>query len=190
MRRYLVAIGGNVPFEGHSGEKLLQPVVELIKSDSSFRANPHTFIQSPWYRTPAFPAGSGPDFVNGALALESPLEPHIFLENLHAIETRFGRERADRWGARTVDLDLIACDDAIFPNHETWAHWYNLPLARQLGETPDELILPHPRLQNRAFVLVPLNDIAPDWRHPVLDKNIAEMHAELTETDRAEVRLL
>ncbi|WP_338101525.1 2-amino-4-hydroxy-6-hydroxymethyldihydropteridine diphosphokinase [Pseudooceanicola onchidii] len=182
---HLVALGGNLPSNGLKSENLLQSVVEEVRR----RLGPEVAM-SHWYRTPAFPAGSGPDFVNGALSHASTLNPVDFLAELHGIEQHFGRIRQDRWGPRTVDLDLIASGNVILPDRATWQHWHDLPHARQTAETPDTLILPHPRMQDRGFVLVPLMDIAPDWRHPVLGRTIAEMHADLTEDDLAGVERL
>ncbi len=145
---------------------------------------------SRWYATPAFPVGSGPDFINAAIALQNDAPPIEVLSHLHRIERMFGRERTLRWGPRTLDLDLIAADDMILPDLTTWRHWHDLPADRQSADTPEQLILPHPRLQDRAFVLVPLMDIAPDWVHPALRRSIAEMHADLTAEDLEGVRIL
>lgn len=139
------------------------------------------------YATPAFPAGAGPDFVNAAMAVFTTLPPSALLEHLHRIEAAAGRERTKRWGQRTLDLDLIAVGDAILPDAETYAYWRDLSLQDQLIETPDQLILPHPRMQDRAFVLVPLCDVAPDWRHPLLGRSVARICADLPLAARAEV---
>ena len=99
------------------------------------------------YRTA--PIGGPPDqppYVNAALALRTALEPRALLGVLLDIERAAGRVRRERWGPRVLDLDLLAVDD------------------RRI-DTPD-LVLPHPRLLERAFVLAPLSDVAPDWRHP------------------------
>ena len=103
---------------------------------------------------------------------------------LHAIESDFGRERRQRWGQRVLDMDLIAAGDFVMPNEKSQAEWRNLPLEKQKELAPDELILPHPRLQDRAFVLVPLAQIAPDWLHPLTDLTVVEMR------DRLEPQLL
>jgi len=80
-----------------------------------------------------------------------------------------------RWGRRTLDLDIIAIGETVLPDAETQDAWRALPLDEQIEKTPDHLILPHPRVQDRAFVLVPLADVAPDWVHPRLGCSVAEM---------------
>lgn len=139
------------------------------------------------YATPAFPEGAGPDFVNAAMAIFTTLAPADLLEHLHRIEAAAGRERTKRWGQRTLDLDLIAVGDMVMPDHDTYAYWRDLPLRDQLIETPEQLILPHPRMQDRAFVLVPLCDVAPEWPHPLLGRSVAEICADLPLAARAEV---
>lgn len=142
------------------------------------------------YRTPCFPAGTGSDFVNAAATVTCTLSPNELLTLLHLVESRLGRVRDTRWGARTLDIDLIAMGDWVFPDPETFQQWYDLPPIRQAEIAPDQLILPHPRMHQRAFVLIPLADVAPDWRHPVLGLTVAEMVLRLPETDRDAVKPL
>ncbi len=143
--------------------------------------------KSSLYRTPAFPAGSGPDFVNAAFSVETDLNPREVLACLHDAEKRFGRVRQQRWAARTLDLDLIAYENQILPDLSTYSYWAELPLEEQQKKAPEELVLPHPRLHERAFVLVPLNDIAPDWVHPVTGKSVSQMLKSLPKSAKAEV---
>jgi 2-amino-4-hydroxy-6-hydroxymethyldihydropteridine diphosphokinase len=110
--------------------------------------------QSSWYQTA--PVGPPqPDYLNGCALLEVQLTPQELLETLLKIEVQFGRVRQERWGPRTLDLDLLLFDDLIL-------------------ETPS-LQLPHPRMIERAFVLVPLAEIAPNWVEPVSGKAIAQL---------------
>jgi 2-amino-4-hydroxy-6-hydroxymethyldihydropteridine diphosphokinase len=142
---------------------------------------------SPFYATPCFPAGAGPDYVNAAVALKWDRTAKEVLTALHRIEAELGRSRVQRWGQRTVDLDLIAIGDQVMPDAQTFAHWRDLPLDQQMKEAPDQLILPHPRMQDRAFVLVPLADVAPDWVHPVSGLSVVQMRDALDPAVRAEV---
>ena len=143
------------------------------------------------FATPAFPAGSGPDFVNAAVAVETDLPPEAILALLHEIEAETGRERRERWAARTLDLDLIALGDLMRPDRETLSHWIDLPLDQQMQQTPDRLLLPHPRMQDRAFVLVPLSEVVPaGWRHPLTGHSVDEMLTALPEAEKAGVRPL
>jgi 2-amino-4-hydroxy-6-hydroxymethyldihydropteridine diphosphokinase len=104
----------------------------------------HLLARSADYRTPPWGIEEQPAFVNLCIAVETGLTPHALLERAQAVELALGRDRAreQRWGPRPVDIDLLAYDDMIL-------------------QEPD-LTLPHPRLFDRAFVLVPLAEIAPD----------------------------
>lgn len=144
---------------------------------------------SEFYRTPAFPKGAGPDFINCAVLCETMRSANQILETLHNIEKQLGRVRSLRWGQRSIDLDLIAHHGEIAPDLETLQGWIDLPLDQQMQRTPEHLLLPHPRLQDRAFVLRPMADIAPHWRHPVLGFSTLEMLANLPQMDRDEISL-
>ena len=147
---------------------------------------------SRFFATPCFPAGAGPDYVNAAAVLEiaPQTDAASTLAVLHRVEAQFGRKRETRWGMRTLDLDLLGLGDSALPDAETQDGWRNLDPALQARRAPDLLILPHPRLQDRAFVLVPLADVAPGWVHPRTGRSVAEMLAALPEADRAEVKPL
>jgi 2-amino-4-hydroxy-6-hydroxymethyldihydropteridine diphosphokinase len=110
--------------------------------------------RSHWYQTVAV-GPPQPDFLNGCALVRVSLSPQALLETLLETETRLGRVRHQRWGPRTLDLDLLLYDDLIL----------NTPALQ----------LPHPRMYERAFVLVPLAEIAPDWVEPVSGKAIAEL---------------
>jgi 2-amino-4-hydroxy-6-hydroxymethyldihydropteridine diphosphokinase len=142
---------------------------------------------SRFFRTPCFPAGAGPDYVNACAAVRATIAPAALLQRLHRIERNFGRERRQRWGSRSLDLDLLAAGDAVLPDEVTQTGWRTLPQDDRTRSAPPELILPHPRLQDRGFVLVPLCDVAPDWRHPLLDATARAMRDALAVGARAEI---
>jgi 2-amino-4-hydroxy-6-hydroxymethyldihydropteridine diphosphokinase len=118
------------------------------------------------------------------LQISADFNAQSVLEILHRVENRFGRKREQRWGMRTLDLDLLALDDSVVPDATIQAQWRDLVAADQMRQAPDQLILPHPRLQDRAFVLVPLADVVPTWRHPTLGQTVVEMRDALPQADR------
>jgi 2-amino-4-hydroxy-6-hydroxymethyldihydropteridine diphosphokinase len=183
MTAALIALGANMPAAGREPASTLRRALELLG------AAPGLSVArvSRWYRTPAWPPGSGADFVNGAAALTGAIAPGALLAQLHEVEDRLGRARSLRWGPRVCDLDLLGIGDLILPDRETVERWMALPPEAAAAETPDRLILPHPRLHERAFVLVPLTDIAPEWRHPVLDRSVAELRANVPPERLAEI---
>ena len=136
MASALIALGGNV---GDVRARFDAAVDAICR-----QAAATLMARSADYETPPWGGVAQPTFINACIAIETERDPQTLLGALHAIERMFGRDRAQetRWGPRTLDLDLIAYDDFAL-------------------DTP-ELTLPHPRLFERAFVLVPLAEIAPD----------------------------
>ncbi|PSB24247.1 2-amino-4-hydroxy-6-hydroxymethyldihydropteridine diphosphokinase [Stenomitos frigidus] len=110
--------------------------------------------RSHWYHTKAV-GPPQPDYLNGCALLQVTLTPQALLEALLQTEANFGRLRRERWGARTLDLDLLLFDDVIL----------NTPALQ----------IPHPRMIERAFVLVPLAEIAPNWIEPISGNAIATL---------------
>jgi 2-amino-4-hydroxy-6-hydroxymethyldihydropteridine diphosphokinase len=123
---------------------------------------------SPMYASQAWPDPRDPPYVNAVARLETSLAPETLMRELEAVETKFGRIRARLNAPRTLDIDLLD---------------YN-GLVRELAPT-----LPHPRMGARAFVLIPLGDIAPRWRHPVSGATIGELIAALPKAEQTLQRL-
>ncbi len=182
VQHALVAFGSNKHL---SGKDPLATVREAAAALTS--AGMVIRRMSRWFGSPAFPPGTGPDYVNAAALVEVREGAAEVLARLHGIEAQFGRERALRWGQRVLDLDLLAVEDQVLPDAVTQGAWRDLPLQAQKLRAPDQLILPHPRLQDRAFVLVPLADVAPEWRHPVLGLTVLQMLDRLNPADIAAV---
>lgn len=180
---HLVALGSNATEREHSNAELLKQAVAEIKAEGLA-----TRRLSRLYSTPAFPAGAGPDFVNAALVVESPLPPEEVLAILHRVEASMGRVRRERWGQRVIDLDLLASGERVLPDEAALRDWMALPLDEQMRRAPDRLILPHPRMHERGFVLVPLADVAPDWVHPLTGQSVRAMLAALDPAEIAAIR--
>jgi 2-amino-4-hydroxy-6-hydroxymethyldihydropteridine diphosphokinase len=175
-----IAMGGNLPFAGRAPEVTIGEAMTALGA-----AGLPVLMQSRLFRTPCFPVGAGPDYINGVAVLDGgDLTANQILAKLHSVEAMFGRARQQRWGGRTLDLDLLAIADSIMPDLATFASWHDLPAAEQILRAPSELILPHPRLHQRAFVLIPFEDVAPVWVHPVLKKSVRQMCAGLAQSDR------
>ena len=120
--------------------------------------------RSRWYASAPAPPSDQPDFVNGVARLATDLAPAALLALLQGIEARLGRRRGPRNAARVIDLDLL--------------DWRGRVVGRPAGDA-GRLVLPHPRLHERAFVLLPLQEVAPGWRHPVTGAPIERILAGL-----------
>lgn len=177
----LIALGSNLPSPTGSVPETVSFAFELLGQCESFQV----VSRSRFYKTPAYPPGSGPEFVNAAVCIATTASPSEILAQLHRIEAELGRVRNTRWEARVLDLDLLAIESLILPDTAELDRWMNLSESDQMGQAPDQLILPHPRMQDRGFVLVPLADIAPDWVHPRLKLSVREMLARLPAADLA-----
>lgn len=141
-----IALGSNL---GDSEKTLNQAIITLNDIEGIEIIN-----HSQWYQTK--PLGPPqPDYLNGCAIIKTTLNPHELLKTLLDIEQKFGRERKERWGARTLDLDIIFYGDLIL-------------------NTP-ELEIPHPRMRERIFVLEPLAEIVPHWCDPVTGLTVSQL---------------
>ncbi len=152
----LIAVGANLA--GPGGKTALQSCEAAV---AAVRALPEmSFVAlSTWYRTAPIPNPDQPDYCNGVIRLEGEPDPAGLLMDLHLIEDRFGRTRDKPNEARTMDLDLIDLNGII--------------------RTDPPPVLPHPRAHSRAFVLRPILDVAPSWRHPTKHASVITLLAEL-----------
>lgn len=149
-----IALGGNL---GDSQRILLSAMTAIDQAQEI-----KMIARSPLYKTA--PVGPPqPDYLNACILVETSLTPRALLQQLLIIENQFGRVRQERWGARSLDLDLLLFSDQIV----------DLP----------GLTVPHPRLHERPFVLVPMMDIAPQWPHPIFGKTIAQLLDQLSMTE-------
>jgi 2-amino-4-hydroxy-6-hydroxymethyldihydropteridine diphosphokinase len=181
MPQAMIALGANVPPQKGSLAEALEGALQLLGNTRGIAI----LRRSRWYRTPAIPPGSGPDFLNGAALLETALAPEMLLAALHQTESEMGRIRPARWAPRTCDLDLIAVDDLVLPDRATLERWMALDLGKAQSLVPPRLILPHPRMQERSFVLAPMAEVAPDWRHPVTGLTVTGMLAARPTAERS-----
>jgi 2-amino-4-hydroxy-6-hydroxymethyldihydropteridine diphosphokinase len=155
----LLGLGGNLPSRqfGPPRSTLQAALAALEQRDVRVRR------RSRWYRSRPVPDDGQPWYVNGLAEIETTLPPEELLARVLELEAVFGRVRRRRWAPRVIDLDILAYHD-----HN---NWNAIP--------PVTPIVPHPRLHERAFVLAPLAELAPAWRHPVLERTAAELLAAL-----------
>ncbi|MEO1329471.1 MAG: 2-amino-4-hydroxy-6-hydroxymethyldihydropteridine diphosphokinase [Pseudomonadota bacterium] len=180
---WIIGLGGNTPSEAGDPAATLEAALGMF-GERGLRI----VARSQWWRSAAYPPGSGPDFANGVAAVEADGPLEALLAILHAIEAAWGRERRERYAPRPIDLDLICRGALTAPDAETARTWISLPKDQWTKRTPEQAILPHPRLQDRAFVLGPMREIAPDWRHPILGRTTEEMWRALPAEERAGAR--
>jgi 2-amino-4-hydroxy-6-hydroxymethyldihydropteridine diphosphokinase len=146
MAKAFLLIGGNL------GDRLLnleEAVVEIEKSAGNI------IRQSKVYETAAWGITGQPSFLNQAVSIQTQLAATPLLSTLLKIEQKLGRKRKLKFGPRLIDIDILFFDNEVI-------------------SSPD-LVIPHPELQNRRFALVPLHEIAPQLKHPILNKTVTEM---------------
>jgi len=149
----LIGIGGNLPSRFGPPQKGLPRALDILAAKGV------DILQcSPWYGAYAVPPSEQPDFVNAVVQIVAAMPPEELLQCLQSVEREFGRVRDMPNAARTLDLDLLAYNEVCLDNG---------------------VQVPHPRLHLRAFVLAPLRDIAPHWRHPLLNLTASELFAAL-----------
>ena len=153
----LIALGANLP--GPAGPPAATLRAALVRLEER---GVKILSVSSFYETPAWPDPGQPAYVNAVAAVETTLQPVELLTLLHGVETDFGRLRSAPNAPRTLDIDLLDHDGTI---------------------TAGAVTLPHPRIAERSFVLVPLAQVAPDWRHPVTGEGVAGLLARLPDRD-------
>ena len=157
----LIALGANLPSPAGEPQQTLDAALKRLEASGV-----RIIARSGWYRTAPVPVSDQPWFVNGVVRVETGLQPAALLALVRQVELEFGRERTLRNAARTLDLDIVDYDGRI--------------------ENTPELTLPHPRMQDRAFVLLPLAEIAPGWRHPILARTVESLILALPSEQKAE----
>jgi 2-amino-4-hydroxy-6-hydroxymethyldihydropteridine diphosphokinase len=158
MQAILIALGANLASTAGPPEETLRAALRELS-----RAGVRIADVSPFYRTQAWPDPTDPPFVNAVARVETERTPVELMRLLHETETLFGRTRSARNTPRTLDLDLI-------------------DYRGRVEDGPPKL--PHPRMDSRAFVLMPLAAIAPDWRHPVSGAAIERLIRSLPTAER------
>ncbi|WP_158746129.1 2-amino-4-hydroxy-6-hydroxymethyldihydropteridine diphosphokinase [Acidisphaera sp. L21] len=144
----LVALGANLPTQsGIAPLETCRRAAAALDGLVGLRC----VALSRWFATQPMPPSGQPPYINGVARLEGMVDPAVLLAALQAVELAHGRQRSTPNAARTLDLDIIAMGDLV--------------------RTAPDPTIPHPRMHERAFVLAPLLDVAPNWRHPVLNQS-------------------
>ena len=170
MPKYLIALGSNLEKKNQTRSEIIKEAVGyltlfniiLIKISSLWESN-------------SFADKGQPKFVNAVIEVYSELTPSQILYSLKNIEKKFGRKVGQRWGNRVLDLDILGKGSTILPNLKVFNNWMRMPFEMQIRKQPIELILPHPRIQDRLFVLQPLKEVNPNWVHPVLNQTAKDL---------------
>ena len=158
-------IGSNLPSKEGSRENNIVTAISLLK-----KLNLNLIEISSFYQTPSYPDNSDPKFINLCVKLESNLKASELLNEIKKIERKLGRTRIKKNEPRTCDIDIIDFNGKIIKN--------------------DELIVPHPRLHLRNFVIYPLKEIEPNWLHPIFNKKIDSFFQKLDKNSHNEITRL
>ena len=171
MNKYVVVLGSNLPSKFGNSAETLKKCVDEIRSHPSIKS----LLESNWYISSSLIDEKEPRYVNVGIRFNTNLNPIDLLNYTSGLEKRFGRKREKRWEPRTCDIDILLCNQLILPNKAHFQKWLKLDFSDQIKLSPNELILPHPRLQERTFFLKPLINLQPDWIHPFLGMKAKEM---------------
>lgn len=155
--RAYISLGSNT---GDRRDYLEKSLVMILKSIGNLKS------KSPIYETQAWGHIHQDDFLNQVICIHTEFSPTELLRRLLQIENNLGRQRTFRYGPRTIDLDILLYDDLIVNSHE--------------------LVIPHPEMHRRKFILVPIVSIAPDLIHPVFKKTMFQLTQEVE--DNLQVR--
>jgi len=156
-----IAFGANLPYANHS------PADTIVKACEAMKGRGVVLVGlSRLWQSPAWPDPSAPAYVNAVAEVSTALTPFALLHILRNVERKFGRLRSKRNAPRTLDIDILSYEKARYQTRH--------------------LQIPHPRLAERAFVLLPLAEIAPHWRMPGSDRSVSAMIRALPEQSKAQ----
>ena len=181
--RILVALGANLPRGQDDPASTLRIAMRRLPGRGI-----RVLRASPGYRNPSDPPGSGPEFVNAVVLAETACSPAVTLAALRRVERSLGRCQLARSGPRSLDLDLICHGGRSRPNPAWWR--FRAAYETRARSARAQLVLPHPAAHRRAFVMLPLLDVAPRWFHPALGRRAAALCRNIPLVDRAGMRRL